>query len=459
MKRWIIHFTALWGLGILAACAANSTRTPQQERPETEPRETTLKSGLKYLDLVVGGGREVVKGDTVDVQYSGWTYENGKRGKLFDTSIGGRPFTVTIGLTRLSWAEGLAGMKVGGKRTLIIPPDPSYGSPGEISGGRMTVRSDFIFEYEVELLDIPGHFDLVGPCALPGVYRRLALTGKQQDEFRRIGNWDALIDGARQDVRSDCSIPYRWEKLFIALVDGHRYHEALQVLNDVAMRRFPLPHAILATADPAFLAAEEFKTSEFGIEYAATETEIQQNMRLAESKLSSMDEKDRPPTPYRAAGACPFECCRYREWMTRSAVQLLESIGSATVVAEIPADARVDGVTGEVWVEPQPYAALRDNGLLKAGDVIFFLDNLGEGHVNYWYNGRLNPELELHDGLYSYTYENCQANHVVAGACSLRKLHSEKKFLNEWWVKIRTSDGKEGWVLNKGQFSNTDACG
>jgi len=77
MKRWIIHFTALWGLGILAACAANSTRTPQQERPETEPRETTLKSGLKYLDLVVGGGREVVKGDTVDVQYSGWTYENG----------------------------------------------------------------------------------------------------------------------------------------------------------------------------------------------------------------------------------------------------------------------------------------------------------------------------------------------------------------------------------------------
>ena len=145
--------------------------------------------------------------------------------------------------------------------------------------------------------------------------------------------------------------------------------------------------------------------------------------------------------------------------MTRSAVQLLESIGSATVVAEIPADARVDGVTGEVWVEPQPYAVLRDNGLLKAGDVIFFLDNLGEGHVNYWYKGSLNPELELHDGLYSYTYENCQANHVVAGACSLRKLHPEKKFLNEWWVKIRTSDGKEGWVLNKSQFSNTDACG
>ena len=58
-------------------------------------------------------------------------------------------------------------MKVGGKRKLIIPPDPSYGSPGEISGGRPIVRSDFVFEYEVELLDIPGHFDLAGHVLWP----------------------------------------------------------------------------------------------------------------------------------------------------------------------------------------------------------------------------------------------------------------------------------------------------
>ncbi|HYR89834.1 MAG TPA: hypothetical protein VE422_37520 [Terriglobia bacterium] len=103
-------------------------------------------------------------------------------------------------------------------------------------------------------------------------------------------------------------------------------------------------------------------------------------------------------------------------------------------------------------------AGAADNGLLKAGDVIFFLDYLGEGQVNYWYDGSFNPELEL-DGLYTYAYENCQANNPIAGACSLRKLHPEKKFLNEWWVKIRTSAGKEGWVVNKGQFGNTDACG
>jgi hypothetical protein len=72
-------------------------------------------------------------------------------------------------------------------------------------------------EYEVELLNIPDHFDLGGPCLLSGPFRPLALTGKQEDEFRGIGKWDALIDGARQNVRSDCLVPYRWEKLFIAL--------------------------------------------------------------------------------------------------------------------------------------------------------------------------------------------------------------------------------------------------
>jgi FKBP-type peptidyl-prolyl cis-trans isomerase len=66
-------------------------------------------------DLVIGNGREVAAGNTVDGQYSGWVHENGTRGKLFDTSIGGRSFTVTIGLADIKgWTEGLTGMRVGG---------------------------------------------------------------------------------------------------------------------------------------------------------------------------------------------------------------------------------------------------------------------------------------------------------------------------------------------------------
>ena len=172
-----------------------------------------------------------------------------------------------------------------------------------------------------------------------------------------------------------------------------------------------------------------------------------------------MTDKDLPPNPYRHEGACPFECCTYRQWKTRSAVRLHESIDSPAIVAEVPAGVSVGGLTGEVRVEPQPYAVLEDNGALKAGDLIFFLDNVGEGCVNYWYHGKLNPDLGLNEGLLFYLYDGCQPNTArMKGACSLRKLRPENTFMNDWWGKIRYQ-GKEGWVLNTGQFDNVDACG
>jgi hypothetical protein len=287
----------------------------------------------------------------------------------------------------------------------------------------------------------------------------LAITGKQEDELRDKGDWESLIAAAKQDVRSDCSIPYRWEKLFVAFVNGHHYREAVQVLDDMAMRGFPMPYAVISKSDPSFLDSKDFKESAKGIEYAAKDRDVQRYLRMAEDQLASMPEKDLPPKPYRHAGACPFECCTYRQWKTRSPIQLRESIDSPNIVAEVPAGASVAGLTGEVRVEPEPYAILEDNGELKAGDVIFFLDNRGEGFVNYWYRGKLNPDLGMGDGLLFYSYENCQSNTArMKAACSLKKLHPEKTYMNEWWVKIGYG-GKQGWVLNTGQFDNVDACG
>ena len=303
-----------------------------------------------------------------------------------------------------------------------------------------------------------SQFDLGGPCLPRGPFRPLALTGAQEEELRRQGKWDELIAGRKEIVRGDCSVPYRWEKLFMALVDGQRYHEALQVLDEMTRRGHPLPHAVLVRADPGFLAAKEFTQSNHGIQYAAREAENQENLRHAENALLSMTAKDLPPNPYRHDGACPFECCTYRQWKTRAAVQLRESIDSSKIVAEIPAGASVAGLTGEVRLEPEPYAVLEDNGELKAGSVIFFLDNIGEGNINYWYEGELNPGLGLREGLKSNTYENCASNPTsMKGNCSLKKMRPERKFMNEWWVKIRFA-GIEGWVLNTGQFDNVDAC-
>jgi FKBP-type peptidyl-prolyl cis-trans isomerase len=116
-----------------------------------EGKEVTTDSGLKYVDLKVGNGDEAKKGDTVVVHYTGWLKSNGKK---FDSSYDReKPFTFPLGAGRVirGWDEGVAGIKVGGKRKLIIPYKLAYGEGGT-PDGTIPPRADLIFE--VELLKI-----------------------------------------------------------------------------------------------------------------------------------------------------------------------------------------------------------------------------------------------------------------------------------------------------------------
>ena len=106
-------------------------------------------------DTVVGKGAEAVAGKTVVVNYTGWLYDAkaaNQRGEKFDSSIGRGPFSFPLGAGRVirGWDEGVAGMKVGGKRTLVIPPEMGYGSRG--AGGVIPPNATLIFD--VELLDV-----------------------------------------------------------------------------------------------------------------------------------------------------------------------------------------------------------------------------------------------------------------------------------------------------------------
>jgi pentatricopeptide repeat protein len=300
-------------------------------------------------------------------------------------------------------------------------------------------------------------FDPGGLCLEKDPRRRLPAGYPREEELRKAGDWEQLIEAMEALVRDNCDIPFRWAGLFKALADGGRSTDALRVANEMTRRGFPPPHAVVAKTAIQFRESEEFRASPLGTEYARREGEIQQVLKRAEENLAGMG-TDLPPKIYRSLGACPFECCTYRKWKTEKPVRVQESIQSPAIVAEVPAGADVTGVTGEVHVEPEPYAVLENNGVLKAGDVVFFLDYEGEGYVSYWYKGKIKPDLGLDDGLTSYTDDECLPGRQK-GACSLRKMRPGKKFLTEWWVKIRSSDGKEGWVLNTGQFSNVDRCG
>jgi peptidylprolyl isomerase len=110
----------------------------------------TLPSGLRYQDEVVGTGPEPKAGQQVTVQYTGWLDEGGKKGKKFDSSRDrNQPFTFPLGAGQVikGWDEGVATMKTGGKRTLIIPPQLGYGARG--AGGVIPPNATLIFDVEL----------------------------------------------------------------------------------------------------------------------------------------------------------------------------------------------------------------------------------------------------------------------------------------------------------------------
>ena len=123
-----------------------------EEKKDTSKMEKT-GSGLKYEDVVVGTGPQPKPGQICVMHYTGWLWVSGAKGQKFDSSIDrGKPFKFPIGQGRVikGWDEGVATMKVGGKRNLLIPPALGYGSRG--AGG--VIPPDATLFFEVELLGV-----------------------------------------------------------------------------------------------------------------------------------------------------------------------------------------------------------------------------------------------------------------------------------------------------------------
>jgi peptidylprolyl isomerase len=141
-------------LAAALTCAA-SVGTSTTVMAQTVGKTMTTSSGLQITDTAIGTGATPKTGQTCVMHYTGWLYENGAKGKKFDSSLDrGQPFEFPIGRQRViaGWDEGVASMQVGGKRTLVIPPALGYGARG--AGGVIPPNATLIFE--VELLDVKG---------------------------------------------------------------------------------------------------------------------------------------------------------------------------------------------------------------------------------------------------------------------------------------------------------------
>jgi FKBP-type peptidyl-prolyl cis-trans isomerase FkpA len=144
----------IWAIFIVMMYFTNSFAIEITTR-DTQKMDEKIQE-LVIEDIKVGEGREAEKGLTISVHYTGWIYDsikNDKKGDKFDSSLDRRePFSFVLGVGQVikGWDEGFDGMKIGGKRTILIPADMGYGSRG--AGNAIPPNADLIFE--VELLEI-----------------------------------------------------------------------------------------------------------------------------------------------------------------------------------------------------------------------------------------------------------------------------------------------------------------
>ena len=139
-------------VGGAVALAIITALTPAG-RSDAANQVTEMPDGLKYTDTKAGDGATAKAGNKVSVHYTGWLSDNGAKGKKFDSSVDrGQPFQFTLGAKQViaGWDEGVAGMKVGGTRTLTIPPELGYGARG--APGAIPPNATLIFD--VELLQV-----------------------------------------------------------------------------------------------------------------------------------------------------------------------------------------------------------------------------------------------------------------------------------------------------------------
>lgn len=144
----------------ITACGEDAGQTAAREagadKQPVEQTEANNMAELQMTDVQVGDGAEATPGKMVSVHYTGWLYDENaadKHGAKFDSSVDrGQPFQFPLGAGRViqGWDQGVAGMKVGGKRTLIIPPEMGYGAQG--AGGVIPPNATLVFD--VELLGV-----------------------------------------------------------------------------------------------------------------------------------------------------------------------------------------------------------------------------------------------------------------------------------------------------------------
>jgi hypothetical protein len=164
-----------------------------------------------------------------------------------------------------------------------------------------------------------------------------------------------------------------------------------------------------------------------------------------------------PALPYEDWGACPFECCTYRDWTASAPTAVLKERRKRSPVAfQLQSGDQVRGITGVVVTSnPGRLEVLKPftlgekpnrTALVKKGDVLFLIHYTGEGYSLFWFNGHI------------YSDMLDEADRVDLNPPPGANYRTISKAQVAWWVKVRNADGRVGWTDQSGNFDHMDRC-
>lgn len=222
-------------LATLLAASALAAGLAQDAAPPAPAPAPAAPAGLQTLDAVLGQGPEARKGDTVTVGYRGWLQADGR---VFDQTRGKPPFTFTLGEDRVirGWAEGVPGMKRGGRRILLLPPDFGYGE----AGAPPVIPGDATLVFEVELLRVeqPGQKPVIEIDDIQEGEGPEAKLGDVMD-VHYVGTF---LNGEKFDSSRDRGQTFRVELGKTGLIQG--FTQGLVGLKQGGVRKVTIPYQL-----------------------------------------------------------------------------------------------------------------------------------------------------------------------------------------------------------------------
>lgn len=161
----------------------------------------------------------------------------------------------------------------------------------------------------------------------------------------------------------------------------------------------------------------------------------------------------RPPTVFVDEGACPFECCTYREWKTeKTTTAYARPDRRSKQVGHFIAGTQVVALTGQVRTVAGRFIVKKPHEKFKRGDVICLYTYLGEGVFKIWFRGKISEENIGFSPYGGSMGKRCEVENLCWGEL-------EKELRMTWWIKIRSADGWIGWTNLGENFSGADECG